>query len=574
MNDLPLSFQAPRGSILPLFWHPWTRYAAAWGVALVMSGIASYYAWYDFRKPNRAGETDGHRAIDFGGQYLMGRMLQQGHGRELYFRETQRTVLEGAYPRDEEDPEEKESDADHLMKFTMGEDDSKGDRSEWERRLLELAGEDAAINPPHIGGPLYPPINAFLSYPLAWMPPRLAYRVNQGFNLVLAFLAALAANRLTGGRLWWPVALCFTLIFPGFAGTFCLGQNAALTLNILLWGWFLVSRDRPVAGGLVWGLLAFKPVWLLSFLLVPLLSRRWRMALTMLATAAFLALVTLPFVGVHGWLDWLRIGREAAVWYETDENWIFMSRDLYSIPRRWLLDFSLPVIDRIIYPEWTRILSISLPVAALLATVTIVCMRNRRVATAKEGPAAAFLLLGAWLICYHFMYYDVLLAALPVCLLFTHPFRCFEPLFLGLRPFGKSAPDVLLVSYFRPSTYFQRRAWLPFVTGGYGQVFLVNSLVLSLFVLLVSIQYVGPFLGVGVYKGPPLDTFVLIGFWVWCGYRLLVDKDEVPAQPEESRSPLDQTNNAIMGANSTKPWDGVPAGPAASAKTGIRAEPL
>ena len=29
----------------------------------------------------------------------------------------------------------------------------------------------------------------------------------------------------------------------------------------------------------------------------------------------------------------------------------------------------------------------------------------------------AFVLLGAWLSCYHFMYYDVLLAALPIFLL-------------------------------------------------------------------------------------------------------------------------------------------------------------
>jgi hypothetical protein len=574
MNDLPSSSRIPHGSILPLIWHPWTRYTAAWVVALVMSGVASYYAWYDFRKENRAGETDGHRAIDFGGQYLMGRMLQQGHSQELYFRETQRKVLEGAYPREEEDPDEKDTDVDHLMSFIMGDDNIEGSRSDLERRLLDWAGEDAAINPPHIGGPLYPPINAFLNYPLAWMPPRHAYRLSQGINLLLAFLAALAANRLSGGRLWWPVAVCFVLIYPGFAGTFCLGQNAALTLNILLWGWLLISRDRSLAGGLVWGLLAFKPVWLLSFLLVPVLMRRWRVALMMLATAAVLALATLPFVGIHGWLDWLRVGREATACYETDENWIFMSRDLYSIPRRWLLAFKMPIDERIPYPIWTRILSIGFPVASLVATVTVVCLRNRRVEASKEGPAAAFLLLGAWMSCFHFMYYDVLLTALPMCLLFTHPFRYFEPLFLGLWPFGRSAPDGLLVSYFRPSHFFQRRAWLPFAAGGYGQVFLVNSLVLSLFVLLVSIQYVGPFLGVSVYKGPPLDTYVLIGFWVWCGYRLLVDKDEQPAQMQESLSPVKQTNDAITVASSAKPWDVVPAGSAASATTGIRAEPL
>jgi hypothetical protein len=576
MNDPPSTFQVPRRSLLPLLWHPWTRYAAAWIVALVMCGVAAYYAWFDFYRPDRPDRTDGHRAIDFGGQYLMGRMVQQGFGKELYSRERQRKVLEAAYLREyqAEDVKPDDTDTEHLMSFTMGSDSSKGERGEWEARLLELVGEDAAIpiNPPHTGGPLYPPINALVSYPYGWMPPHIAYRVSQGMNLLLAVLAALAVNRITSGRVWWPVALCFLLIYPGFAGSFCLGQNAALTLNILLWGWLLITCDRPIAAGVVWGLLAFKPVWLLSFLLVPLLTRRWRVALTMLATAAVMTVATLPIVGVHGWFDWLRIGHEAAVWYETDENWIFMSRDLYSIPRRWLLDFKLPMEERIVYPHWTRILSISLPATALIATVTVVCIRNKRVAAAKDGPAAAFLLLGAWMSCFHFMYYDVLLTVLPFCLLFTHPRRLLEPLFLGLKPFGRCAPDESLLRYFSPRTYFQRGMWLPFVIGGYGQMFLINSIVLSLFVFLLSIQYLFPYLGIGIYKGPPSDTFVLIGLWLWCGYRVIADKDESTAPV--SIQIEDRTNEAIRTAGDASAWNGTLASPAESAELGIRAKPL
>src|SRR5207302_1440446 len=105
-----------------------------------------------------------------------------------------------------------ETDVDHLMSATMGNDTGKGERTVLERWILAKVGEEAAIdiNPPHtIGGPLYPPINAFLSYPLAWLHPRTAYRINQGINLLLAFLAGLAAARLSQGRLWLPVASCF-----------------------------------------------------------------------------------------------------------------------------------------------------------------------------------------------------------------------------------------------------------------------------------------------------------------------------------------------------------------------------
>ena len=49
-----------------------------------------------------------------------------------------------------------------------------------------------------------------------------------------------------------------------------------MSLAIIIWGWALYSRGYETAGGLVWGLLAFKPVWAAAFFLAPLLTRRWR----------------------------------------------------------------------------------------------------------------------------------------------------------------------------------------------------------------------------------------------------------------------------------------------------------
>src|SRR6266849_3346469 len=337
---------------------PVTRYSLAWIVALVVAGVAFYYSWYDFHTDKRAEGTNGHRSIDFAGQYLIGRMVQQGYGHELYFRERQRIVLNAAYPRDEEDLTDSDSDA--LIGYAIDVDASVTARAPLERWILIKVGEDTAINPPKIAGPLYPPIAAFFSYPLACMKPVHAYRTNQVVNLVLAFAAGLGVSLLSRGRVWMPIAATFVFVFPGYAGSICLGQNATLTLNILLWGWVLISRERPLAGGLLWGLLAFKPVWLLSFLLVPILTRRWRVALAMVGAAAALALATLPFVGVHSWFDWLHVGSAAAETYEIDENWIWKSRDLYSIARRWLLDFQADEWGpgRIPHPVWTRILSI------------------------------------------------------------------------------------------------------------------------------------------------------------------------------------------------------------------------
>jgi hypothetical protein len=515
-----------------------TRYALAWILALVVAAVAFLYAWNDFKTDKRAEGTNGHRNVDFGGQYLIGRMLQQGYGRELYFRDQQRSVLEIAYTRDDEDQPLAESDADDLVNNTVDADTSVTGRGPVERWILTKAGEDPAINPPKIGGPLYPPINAFFYYPLACMKPLYAYRINQVANLVFAFSAGLGVSLLSRGRVWMPIAATFVFIFPGFSGSICLGQNATWTMNLVLWGWVLISRDRPVAGGLVWVLLAFKPVWLLSFLLVPILTQRWRVALAMIGAAVALGLATLPFVGLHSWFDWIHIGRAANASYDIDKNWIWISRDLYSIARRWMLDFNADEWgpERVPYPVWTNVLSIAPLVLVLLTLVAGAFLRRARISQAIDGPAAAFVLLGAWLMCYHFMYYDVLLAYLPVALLFTHPRRYLNPLFIGLRPFRRPKPSAELLDFYRPIRNFHPRNWLPYLQG-YGQLLMMNSLVMSFVALLISIQYVFPYFGVRLYDCVPWDTFVLIGLWLWCGFCVFSEWGDVASTAERQQHP-------------------------------------
>jgi hypothetical protein len=210
------------------------------------------------------------------------------------------------------------------------------------------------------------------------------------------------------------------MCFPGFGGSLNLGQNAPLSLAVLLWGWVLLARGRDGRAGVVWGLLVYKPVWAAAFFLVPLWTRRWRMAAAMLAAGAVLSLATLPVVSLGAWLDWLAVGREAAGVYEVDENWIDQSRDLLGVARRWMIDFDRPEDQR------SDPLATSLGWASLLAVfalTTLVAWRRREPVRRLGGPGPAFVLLGAWLCCPHFMYYDVLLAALPVVVLLADPGR-------------------------------------------------------------------------------------------------------------------------------------------------------
>jgi hypothetical protein len=550
------------------FLHPLTRYVVAWIVALTAAGLTLLVAWTAFNSPKHAdgtpkrrGGNNGHTLIDFGGQWLIGRMLVQGLGPHLYHRNYQRPVLRAAYPVEDEisdedrKPEERgETEAEALMGWLMGHDDPQAARAaasflaplaapdplgtavlirgvrEWEDDHVR----EATI--PQRGGPLYPPIHAFVMYPFGRLQPRLGYRCVQIFGVLLAFVAGWGIRLLSQGRIWWPVAVTLIVLYPGFANTVNLGQSSVLALTVLIWGWTLMARDHPVWGGVIWGLLAFKPVWAMAFFLVPLLTGRWRVCLAMVTTGAGLAAATLPWVGWQTWLDWLGVGRQATWLYSVDENWIFLSRDLVSIPRRWLIDFKAEVQDRdnlaATLAGWALLL------AVVECTVRLAILRPQQ-ARAVTGPSAAFLFLGAWLSCFHFMYYDVLLTALPVLLLLTEPRRYLKPTLVAILPLPADKAASSLAQYHQPQLAAAYPGLALFARVGFRQVCVLNSMTLSLLVLLVITEFMFPQLNICVsvsahalkkvplplplkYSteliGTPWNTFTLMALWFWCGW--------------------------------------------------------
>src|SRR5262245_45427657 len=110
---------APPGTItLPSFDHPlWDycrrrgiRYAASWILVCSVAGALYYHSMHGFDEPKRPDGNYGHCTIDFGGQYLMGRMLVRGYGRHLYHRSYQRQVLTEVYPPEDQEPRAARSD--------------------------------------------------------------------------------------------------------------------------------------------------------------------------------------------------------------------------------------------------------------------------------------------------------------------------------------------------------------------------------------------------------------------------------------------------------------------------------
>src|SRR5688572_13639552 len=87
------------------------RYALAWAVCLALAGDRMHTARHAFdNRPrdnpdrHRADGNDGHAQIDFGGQWVFGRMVAAGHGDRLYDRNAQWAVVRAAYPREVASP--------------------------------------------------------------------------------------------------------------------------------------------------------------------------------------------------------------------------------------------------------------------------------------------------------------------------------------------------------------------------------------------------------------------------------------------------------------------------------------
>jgi len=97
---------------------------------------------------------------------------------------------------------------------------------------------------------------------------------------------------------------------------------------------------------------------------------------------------------------------------------------------------------------------------------------------------------------------------------------------------------------------------------------LVNSLVMTLVAALISIQYIFPFFGLGIYHGMPWDTFVLIGLWLWCAYRVFAGQQEAPPAREEHRQPAAEDRPSLRDPLRAAIMDGPGAG-----QPGLRTAP-
>jgi alpha-1,2-mannosyltransferase len=141
--------------------------------------------------------------------------------------------------------------------------------------------EQAMVHPAHTAlyAWEYPPTALLIVYPLAPLPYlwSLALWLAVGGAVYLTALWRILPRMLT---LWAGLA------YPAVLLTIGHGQNALLTTGLLGWGLLLLPR-RPVAAGILFGILSFKPQLALLVPVALIAAGQWRT----IAAASFILLV-------------------------------------------------------------------------------------------------------------------------------------------------------------------------------------------------------------------------------------------------------------------------------------------
>lgn len=149
---------------------------------------------------------------------------------------------------------------------------------------------------------IYAPYFAFGLRPLTWLSPPTASKLWFALNLALYFssltLLLKVINWQPGPRMLLLTLLGLTL-FPPLRTTLTIGQSTVLSLFFFALALFLLKRNHPLWGGIIFSVGLFKPQ-LAPILLFFVLLRHWKFVMGVLLGSI---LLTLPFLN---WLDnWL-----------------------------------------------------------------------------------------------------------------------------------------------------------------------------------------------------------------------------------------------------------------------------
>jgi hypothetical protein len=255
-----------------------------------------------------------------------------------------------------------------------------------------IAAEQAAFPGTTVRLPWnYPPTFQLLLTPLAWLPYTAAWRV---WTAAGAAAYALLARGLVEPRRLWVL-----LLAPAAALNVLVGQNGLFSVALLAGGALLIER-RPILGGALIGLMAYKPHFAVLAPLALISGREWRAFIAAGASACALALASIAVFGLDPWIGFLhKAAQPAALFGSSSSAW-------RTIPSVLILGRSLGLGD-------TASAALHWTVAASGAVVVVWVWRSTRDARLRAAALAA----ATALFTPYLRIYDLALLTAPIAVL-------------------------------------------------------------------------------------------------------------------------------------------------------------
>lgn len=263
----------------------------------------------------------------------------------------------------------------------------------------------------------YPPM--FLG--LAWLVAKLPYLPALVLYQALTFAAlALVVWRIAPH----PLSLLALLAFPGTFVNLGHGQNAFLTAA-LLGGGLLLLPHRPIAAGVLLGLLTYKPQFGLLIPVALVAGGHWR---AILAAAATAAAVVLASIALFGWETWQAFFASTALTQD-----IILERGATGWEK---IQSSFSTVRSLGGPLWLAY-GVQLAVTGLAALAVIRAWRGPADVAVKASVLCFAILLSTPYV----LDYDLVVLALPIAFMAA----------LGVRRgFGAGEKTALLLAWLLP----------------------------------------------------------------------------------------------------------------------------
>ncbi len=279
---------------------------------------------------------------------------------------------------------------------------------------------------------VYPPPYYLLASPLGWIN----YRVGVILWLAILLVCLVTAIAITENRLRKKLTehcsqflFPALLLFPPVLLSLTTGQKGAVWL--LIWGvtWGLLEGKRPLAAGLVFGLMSIKPTLFFLLPLVMLYHRQWRFVIGASLSFGGLWLATACILPLNVWPDFLAVARGAGNYHHHAGYQLDWSCNLLSL---------VSGMEQTLLPAWANYLLIGV-LASFVLSRTFFTGISRF--DASQGPHLASVLIATCLLSPHFYVYDLVVLLLPIRLLWSSH-RMHAALLISAVWFGMMASQL------------------------------------------------------------------------------------------------------------------------------------